>query len=301
MGAVKWYTLGMNENPQSSENSELSRAQEIVNRFPDGILVYSTKDSSPERSERVQNILETSLPRRLVLVIPDFYGYPADMGFQVGEQLLCYSTTIQELRQSILDHTDLSLEELHDYMPELVRSGRSGVEGGRLIEVAGTNVVISDIASVNLHLARAGIKVIDAPKFSQGLVRLSTDPQFPESERKLLFDHIDLWATALFENGQFYIYMDKLILEHLKRINMLDENLSNAIPVDHESTLKGGLNIKYLDDVVLVTTVSSLNHDLLERLQRMNLRIIELGEDEFNKDQRAGVKCRSLAITWRSK
>ncbi len=66
------------------------------------------------------------------------------------------------------------------------------------------------------------------------------------------------------------------------------------------SVVSGGLNLKYIDDVVLVPSIEVVPAELLSDLDKLGFTIEELGEEHFNLLFGAGVKCRSFDSRWRN-
>jgi hypothetical protein len=270
------------------DKHEAQIVQEAVKRHPDGVIFYHCTYARGRQSE-VQRRLSGALPRRLVIVSDRIYPFPADLGIQLDDVFFCYPLGKNQVLGHVSRAIGVSPASILSYLPKLLSGEDVAIQGGWTVEIAGSD----EILTIRNNWPSA------LPKLAQGLDLIKGYEVSSRLETVFVGSHPDLFLTGCKLDGVTHFYMDEVLYEDLERMGLLDEELVGARKVNHRLVREGGLNIKYVDDCVLVPTLETVDKRLADDLSQLGMRFVALGADQFQIRRQAGVKCRSLDLRWR--
>lgn len=277
-----------------SFREEIERAREVVERYPKGLFCYWCYDENTVGE--LGAVLTEAMPQRLI-VLREFYFYPADLGYQIADEFFGWSVSELVIKQQVSSTLDLNKEVVGEFLPEFHKGEDYLVVGGEIVEIAGSDEVLT----TEDKYARRFSHFRAFPNLKRGVEDLYIDSDLPDEIRRLYFGHVDLLMTGCQVNGVQRLYMDELLYKRMDELGLHDATTGSAMQVDHSLVARMGLNVKYEDDgVALVPSLGVLDTRLIADLESIGMRIVELGEDQFSDWQRAGVKCKSLNFQWRS-
>lgn len=171
------------------------------------------------------------------------------------------------------------------------------------VEVAGSDIILT---ISNYPLIEKNPKYVKLPSLGGLIERIDEelkDKDYIYADERIFAGHVDTVMTACRVNGQFHVYLYEKVLERLEGDELMDSFFFrddvDVRSVDTDLVLQGGLNIKYLDGIALVTEKEDLDRRLAGDLRSIGIKIVEIGREQFSLSEKAGVKCRSLNLQWR--
>lgn len=275
------------------EKSELSVSKELVQEFPRGIFIYAPYVELKDHTD-IEKRLKAALPGRAIVIAPKVPMYPQDMGVKRGERYYLGPNGLDFIEKVLPGNLGASWNDIERSLLE-IRSGEefTFTAGGQDVEVAGSGRKYTLNTNEDIEDDFQTIKCPLLRKAIRNLHKQSTH------EEDLYYGHLDLLLSGCAVDGEEKLYIDEKLYNYARENGLLDEPLLRTIPVDHALVQKGGLNITYIDKTALVSSKSVVPLELLGDLKKAGYEVVEVGVEEFNLENKAGVKCRSLSLDWK--
>lgn len=274
-------------------NNEIYQNRELLQQFPRGVFIYAPY-AEPEAHPTIAQELKDALPGRAVIITPTVSMYPQDMGVKRGNRYYFGENGLNFIQTVLPKGLGSSWENIAKLLLE-IKSGEefTFVAGGKDVDIAGSKKRFT--LNTNEYLG-VDEKTVKCPLVGQAIRELSKQIT---KERSLYYGHLDLLLTGSVVSEEEKLYMDENLYTYAKEKKLLDDPLLNAIPVSHKFVEKGGLNIIYVDKTAIVSSKEAVPPNLLNDLEEADYKVVGVGADEFNMENLAGVKCRSLSLDWK--
>lgn len=297
------------------KEGRIKSVEELKSAYPYGMMIYYQADVT--RHEQLTRVLSEALPGLLVTVTNKImFLYPNDCGLQLGNKFYNDGSGRSYCFQMLKDMTDLTPEQIYQVIPS---DETPHIEGGLLIPVPASRVIAyacyepEQAQTEDKAIRRHGFKPLLLEKTCAGLKNFVAERNLGKNEEWIYQldtaithfprSHIDTVITgfkrANFGFGSMKWYVDEPLLDYLRKHNLIDPPLKRSQPFPHDLALQGGLNIEYVYNgtrwIAFVPSrrvIGPINNDL----ENFGYQVVELGEEEVS--HKAGIKCRSLVISW---
>ncbi len=287
--------------------------ESIISRYPRGVLFYHQPDLSAQHYP--SKLINENLPEYMPVVGNMSYqeflsleGWLTDKVAGFNDKVFADKGPYAKILEIAADASGLSTNLIEKLLPELVR-GKSvrasdSFTNGYMVPVANSPVLIHSMLTEHAHrnlFAEAGYDIVDIPELTHAVIDNKRAAQVG-GPLTIYSGHIDTHLTAFSDGYTHNVFLDEqyedyaeLILERFGGRNVWLETVSTDI------VNQGGLNIRYLPSgdkqIALIPSRRAVG-SIGSRLEASGFSLLELGEDQA--DSEAGIKCRTLALPWRT-
>jgi len=282
---------------------------DLIRQHPKGVFIYYDRDST--NHPWLLKTLSANLPDYLICVQNEAPGtYPADCGMQLGKEFYGWINGVDFIKRTIAKQYPDQYFELLRFLPRARTGNLSGLrlyiqEGGLLVPVGGSNIIVNskNISAYEEELLSSnGLRSVILPELLEAI--LEFQKVAPKESQWLYFGHADLLLTGfarIADPSDLKFYMDDQFLHFLTANKPYLLEKIKPTPLKHDYVLRGGCNIKYIQsagrNLALTTTMGDIE-PLAADLTGYGHTIVELGVNQFRFEERAGIKCRTLDLTW---